>query len=92
MNVKSQTRRGMRLAEHAVTDLLSRTRISVHSTNDNTRQKDRDKGEANRASTERMIRQNAVERGLLNHTLGDMESRASTSASKGDKEQNGHCR
>ena len=31
-NVKSQTGRGMRLAEHAVTDSLSQTHISAHCT------------------------------------------------------------
>ena len=49
-----------------------------------------------------MIRKNVVERGLLNHALGDTLSLASTCASsadcitrrtvKGNIEQNGHCR
>ena len=70
-NGKSQTGRGIRLAEHAVTDSLSRTRISVHSTDDVTRQNGGDKGKANHASSERVIRRNLVERGLINIALGD---------------------
>ena len=38
-NVGSKTRRGKRLAEYAVTDSLSQTRNSAHSTDDITRQK-----------------------------------------------------
>ena len=100
-NVRRQTRMGMRLAKHTVTDFLSRTCISAHSTDDVTRQNDRDKGKANRAGTKRVIRWSLVERGLLNHALGDTPSLASTSASsadcftrqivKGDKVKNGHC-
>ena len=74
----------------------------MHSTDDVTRQNDGDKGKANRASIEVVIRQNVVEKGLLNHPLGDTPSLDGTSASssdcvtrwtvKGDIEQNGHCR
>ena len=64
----------MRLAEHAVTDLLSQTRISAHSTDNITRQNDGEKGKSNRASTKRVIRRNVVERGLLNQrTRGHAE-------------------
>ena len=59
-NVKNQTGRGMRLAEHVVTDSLSQTLISAHSTNDVVRQNYAEKGKANRASTKRVIRQNVV--------------------------------
>ena len=45
-NVKSRTRRGKRLAKHAVTDSLSQTRNSLHSTNDVTRQKNREEDQA----------------------------------------------
>ena len=65
------------------------------------RQNDVDKGKTNHASTKRLIRRKVVERGLLNHALGDTLSRSSTGASsancitrrtvKGAKEQNGHC-
>ena len=92
---------GMRLAKHAVTDLLSRTFISAHSTDDVMRQNDGDKGKSNHASTERVKRRSVVERGLLNHRLGATQSLTITSASSadcftrqtvnGDKEQNGHC-
>ena len=68
-NVKSQTGQGMRLTEQAVTDSLSQTHISGHSTDDVKRQNNEDKGKANHASTKRMIRQNVVVRGLLNQTL-----------------------
>ena len=73
-NVKNQTGRGMRLAEHTDTDLLSQTPISARSTDDVTRQNVRDKGKANRASIESVRRRNVVERGLLNHALEDVPS------------------
>ena len=92
----------MRLAEHPVTVSVSQIHISAHSSNEVTRQNDRDKGKANLASTERVKKQNVVERGLLNHALGDTPSQASTSVSsadcvrrrtvEGDKVQNGNCR
>ena len=82
--VGSQTGRVMRLAEHTVTDLLSRTHISAHSTDDITRQKDGDEGQAKHTGTQRLIRQSVVERGLVNHALGDTPSLASTSASSAD--------
>ena len=82
--VGSRTGRVMRLAEHTVTDLLSRTHISAHSTDDITRQKDGDEGQAKHTGTQRLIRQSVVERGLVNHALGDTPSLASTSASSAD--------
>ena len=100
-NVESRTGRGMRVAEHAVTDLLRQTHNSAHSTDDVMRQNDGDEGQAKHAGTMLVIRRSVVERGLVNHPRGNMPSLSSTSASSADcvtrwtvervKEQNGHC-
>ena len=71
-NVKSQTQRGMRLAERTVTDLLSPTCISEHCTDDVMRQNDGDKGKANHAGNERT--ESGRERITKPHTRGHAES------------------
>ena len=70
-NVKSRTRRGKRLAKHAVTDSLSRTHNSAHSIDDVTRQNNGDEDQAKRSGTEIRIRWSMVERGLVNHAQGN---------------------
>ena len=60
-NMRRQTGMGLRFTKHTVTGLLSRTRISEHSTNNVTRQNDGDKGKANLACTERVIRRSMVD-------------------------------
>ena len=82
--------------------MLSCASNRVHSTNDFTRPNDRDEDRAKCASTNMVIRQSRVERGLVNHPPGNTPSLASTNTGRADyvtrrtveqiKEQNGHCR
>ena len=66
-NTESWTGRGKRLVKHAVTDSLSRTCNSTHSTYEVTRQINGDEDQVKRARTKIVIRQIVVERGLVNH-------------------------
>ena len=58
--VESRIGRGKRLAEHAVTDLLSPTHNSAHSTNDFTRPNNGDKDQARGAGISVAIRPSRV--------------------------------
>ena len=83
-HVESWTRRGIGLAEYAITDWLSRARNSAHSTDDVTRQNVGDVDQAECAGTLRVIRQSVVERGLVNHAQGNTSSLVSTSKRSAD--------